>query len=179
MFLYHIQNLLTIFIVSQCPFQNSPCILYLCTEGISQLYIPLLGIARPQSQFPNSCVCERFIFSQDLSTYFPAAEQADRSWKYKNLSQIYECRNWETEHYNSVLEITVSFLGIDRREPDIYIGFSPALHLQCGHLPSSFLSIQSVLQKFYSIFNVHTYIQSKIFFNVCCSKKSNPAQIRQ
>ncbi len=24
-----------------------------------------------------------------------------------NLSQIHECRNWETEHYNSVLEITV------------------------------------------------------------------------
>jgi hypothetical protein len=41
---------------------------------------------------------------------FPAAEQADPSWKYINLSQIYECRNWEIEHYNSVLEITVLFL---------------------------------------------------------------------
>jgi hypothetical protein len=51
--------------------------------------------------------------------------------KYINLSQIYECRNWETVHYNSVLEITVSFLGILNWEPDIYIGFSPALHLQC------------------------------------------------
>ncbi len=40
-----------------------------------------------------------------------------------NLSQIYECRNWETEHYNSVLEITVSFLGIHQWEPDICIGF--------------------------------------------------------
>jgi hypothetical protein len=47
-----------------------------------------------------------------------------------NLSQIYECRNWETEHYNSVLEITVLFLGIHKWEPDIYFGFSPALHLQ-------------------------------------------------
>jgi hypothetical protein len=58
----------------------------------------------------------------------------NRSWKYINLSQIYsyECRNWETEHYNSVLEITISFLGIQKWEPDIYIGFSPALHLQCG-----------------------------------------------
>jgi hypothetical protein len=37
---------------------------------------------------------------------------------------------WETEHYNSVLEISVSFLGIHKWEPDIYIGFSPALHLQ-------------------------------------------------
>ncbi len=37
-----------------------------------------------------------------------------------NLSQIYKCSYWETEHYNSVLEIryggcTVSFLGIRKR----------------------------------------------------------------
>ncbi len=85
--------------------------------------IPFLGFARPQSQFSHSCACERLTYSQDRSTYFPAAEKADRSWKYINLSQIYECRNWETEHYNSVLEISVSFLGIHRWEPDIYIGF--------------------------------------------------------
>ncbi len=35
-----------------------------------RLYIPFLGIARPQPQFPHSCVCERFIYSQDRSTYF-------------------------------------------------------------------------------------------------------------
>ncbi len=36
------------------------------------LCIPFLGIAGPQSQFPHSCVCvcERFICSQDQSTYF-------------------------------------------------------------------------------------------------------------
>ncbi len=39
-----------------------------------------------------------------------------------NLSQIYECRNWETEHYDFVLEITVSFLGIHKWKPNIYIG---------------------------------------------------------
>ncbi len=39
--------------------------------------------------------------------------------------------NWETEHYNSVVEITVSILGIHKWEPGIYIGFSPALHMQC------------------------------------------------
>jgi hypothetical protein len=49
-------------------------------------------------------------------------------WKYINLS------HWETEHYNSVLERTVSFLGIHKWEPDIYIGFSTALHLQCVFL---------------------------------------------
>jgi hypothetical protein len=36
------------------------------------------------------------------------------------------------QHYNSVLEITVSFLGIHKWELDIYIGLSPALHLQCA-----------------------------------------------
>jgi hypothetical protein len=52
---------------------------------------------------------------------------------YKSLTDtLYECRNWETEHYNSVLEITVSFLGIHIWEPDIYIGFSPVLPLQCS-----------------------------------------------
>jgi hypothetical protein len=63
---------------------------------------------------------------------FSCSRKADRSWKYINLSQIYECRNWETEHYNSVLEITVLFLGIHNWEPDIYIGFSSAFHLQCS-----------------------------------------------
>jgi hypothetical protein len=32
--------------------------------------IPRKGIARAQSQFPQSCVCERFLYSQDWSTYF-------------------------------------------------------------------------------------------------------------
>ncbi len=43
-------------------------------QGKSHLRIPFLGIARPHSQFTHSCVCERFIYSQDRSTYFPAAE---------------------------------------------------------------------------------------------------------
>ncbi len=32
------------------------------------------GIARPQSRFPHLFVCQRFIYSKDRSTYFPAAE---------------------------------------------------------------------------------------------------------
>jgi hypothetical protein len=44
-----------------------------CKEN--PIYIFLFGgIAQPQSQFPHSCVCERFIYSQDRSTYFPGAE---------------------------------------------------------------------------------------------------------
>jgi hypothetical protein len=49
---------------------------YHTLQGKSHLCIPL-GIAWPQSQFLHSCVCERFIYSQDRSTYFPAAEKAD------------------------------------------------------------------------------------------------------
>jgi hypothetical protein len=34
--------------------------------------IPRKGIARPQSQFPHSFVCERFIYSHDGSAYSAA-----------------------------------------------------------------------------------------------------------
>jgi hypothetical protein len=85
--------------------------------SVSNLYIPRIG--------PH--------------TVFPCSRIGRLTWKYINLSQIYECRIWETEHYNSVSEIrrlhtqcTVSFLGIHKWEPDIYIGFTPALHLQCS-----------------------------------------------
>jgi len=44
---------------------------------------------------PHSCFCEWFIYSQNRSA-------EDRSWKYKNRSQL---RNWERGH-------AVSFLGI-------------------------------------------------------------------
>ena len=68
------------------------------TEPVSRLHAncnenPIyvfLGIARPQSQFK---------YFQDWSAYLAEAPKTDRSWKYINLSQIYECRNWETEHY--------------------------------------------------------------------------------
>jgi hypothetical protein len=36
----------------------------------SYLCIPFLRIALSQSQFPHSCVCERFLYPQDWSTYF-------------------------------------------------------------------------------------------------------------
>ncbi len=44
-------------------------------------------------------------------------------------SQIHECGNWDTEHYNSVLEITRSLNFISgntyyKAEPNIYIKFS-------------------------------------------------------
>ncbi len=36
------------------------------------LCFPRKGIARPQSQFPHSCVCERSRYSHVRPTYFPA-----------------------------------------------------------------------------------------------------------
>ncbi len=80
-------------------------------------------------------VYERFIYSQDQSTYIPATEEGRPILEIcKSLKDLWveEVKNWETGHYNSVLEITVSFLGIHKWEPDIYIGFSLALHLQCA-----------------------------------------------
>jgi hypothetical protein len=48
---------------------------------------------------------------------------------------IVECGNWETEHYTVIVfwkerGRAVSFLGKHKSEPDIDIGFLPALHLQ-------------------------------------------------
>jgi hypothetical protein len=58
-----------------------------------RLYIPFLGIARPQPQFPHSCV---FIYIFPGSVYiFPPAEQADPSWEYIIRSQTHECGNWD------------------------------------------------------------------------------------
>ncbi len=83
------------------------------------------------------CLWAIYIFP-GLVPIFPCS-RIGRSWKYVNLSQIYECRNWETEHYNSVLEITVSFLGIPKWELEIYIAYSPAFHLQCGFTSTKML----------------------------------------
>ncbi len=85
-----------------------------CTYRKSNLCIP--GKELSQSQFLHWCVCEQFVYSQDRSRYWAAAKKTDRSWKCIILSQIFECRNWEIEHNNSVLVITrlhsYSFLGI-------------------------------------------------------------------
>ncbi len=56
--------------------------------------------------FPTFMYLWAIHYSQNWSAYLAAAKYADRSWEYINRSQIHECGNWETEHYNSVLEIT-------------------------------------------------------------------------
>ncbi len=56
-------------------------------------------VPKIQNKYETARACSQIVHSC-------AAKQADRSWKYINLSQIHECDNWVTEHYNSVLKIT-------------------------------------------------------------------------
>jgi hypothetical protein len=74
--------------------RNVP-LLYAALQRKSHLCIPRKGIGQLQSRFPHSCVCERFIYSQDWSTYFPAAEYSDLSWEYINHSKTHEYGNWD------------------------------------------------------------------------------------
>jgi hypothetical protein len=62
--------------------------------------IPRKGIARPQSPFPHSFVCERSIYSHVRPTYFPE--------KYITRSQKHECRNWDCSRAVPFLEMFVS-----------------------------------------------------------------------
>jgi hypothetical protein len=57
----------TVFLLNACD--GSPAL-----ERNFDLCIPRKGTPRPQSQFPQSCVCEQSTYSQDRSTSFPAAE---------------------------------------------------------------------------------------------------------
>ncbi len=70
--------------------------------------IPWKGTVRPQSQFPHSCVCEPFIYSNDWSAYSAAWKYVDRSWgKYINRSKPHECGSWDWGH-------AILFLGIHK-----------------------------------------------------------------
>jgi hypothetical protein len=73
-------------------------------QGKTLLFIPFLGIAWPQSQFPHSCVGERFIYSQDRSTYFLQQNRQINPWEYINCSQTHECGNWDCDR-------AIPFLG--------------------------------------------------------------------
>jgi len=54
------------------PIQRQPLLVHTAKTKCRKFdtNIPRKGISGPQSQFPHSCVCERFIFSQVRSTYF-------------------------------------------------------------------------------------------------------------
>ncbi len=48
----------------------------------------------PQSEFPNSYVCEQFIFSQPICL-FCCRKYMDQSWENINRSQTHESGNWD------------------------------------------------------------------------------------
>ncbi len=61
-----------------------------------------------QSQFLNSCFCERFIYSHARSAYSAAGKKEDLSWDYINhRSQKHEGGNWDWG-------CAVSFLGVHK-----------------------------------------------------------------
>ncbi len=89
----------------------------------------------------NSCIHVSVSDLYNPRIRLPIWLQQNRQTDPGNINSILltdiECSNWETEHYNSVLEITKPcksfFSGNHESEPDIYIRFSPAFHLECGH----------------------------------------------
>jgi hypothetical protein len=93
-----------------------------------ETYIPSNETVRPCSRFLHLCmICHLWA----IYKFPPSVVGRLILGIYTvNRSQIRACRNWEAEHYNSVLEIMkplslVSFLVIHQSEPDIYNGFSP------------------------------------------------------
>ncbi len=57
----------------------------------SHLFIPFLGIVRLQSQYIHNFMCLGAIYIFPGSVHIFGCSKIDRSWKYINLSQIYEC----------------------------------------------------------------------------------------
>jgi hypothetical protein len=64
------------------------------TENSKQIF-PEKELPGLSSQFPHSCVCERFIYSHDRSAYSTAGKYVDQSGKYINRSQTHEWGNWD------------------------------------------------------------------------------------
>ncbi len=64
------------------------------TENLKQIF-PGKKLRAPQSQFPQSCVCERFIYFHNRSAYSAAIccmKILDRCWEYINRSQTNEMK---------------------------------------------------------------------------------------
>ncbi len=87
-------------------------------------------IARTQSQFPHSSVCERFIYSHNRAAYSSPGKYVDRSWEYINHSQTHECRNWDRGH-------AIPRKGIHKWD------------FRC----SALCSVQSVLSNFFALYS--------------------------
>jgi hypothetical protein len=94
---------------------------------------PRKGIARPQSQSPHSCACERVIHSHDRSAYPAAEKYVDESWEYVSIAQRHMNVEIGTrgrrqfifwEHINKIFVAAYTLHAV-----------TPELHLQSDTLP--------------------------------------------
>jgi hypothetical protein len=73
--------------------------------------IPRKGIARPPSQFPHSCVWERFIYSHDQSAYSAAEICAARFYQALKIGPVYteaKIRNKYSKKRNFAAVVPIS-----------------------------------------------------------------------
>jgi hypothetical protein len=139
----------------------------------SDLCIPRKETVGPRSHCLHSFICERFTYSHDQSAYLAAAKLADQSWEYKSLTDIrMPIANWETEHYNSVLEIRrpSSFVSGNTSEPDIlyWILNSPLFAMQMYKLYNQVCS-KMCKQLFMCHQRVEPNCQLKIYLNAAAA----------
>ncbi len=87
--------------------EGGPHLFYTATK-IPFMYSQKRNCAASVSIFPHSFLWAIFVYSQNRSPYFPAAEWADRSWEYMNRSQTHEYGNWDLPRTIPFLEIFVS-----------------------------------------------------------------------
>ncbi len=105
-----------------------------------ELTIPRIGIAPPQSQFPHSCVCERFIhIFQRSICLFCCRKYVDWSWEDINRSETHECENWDWGRANS-------------QKRNTEMGFS----LPC-----------SIEIRYWKKFQTHNYWVEWLIFSIC------------
>ncbi len=71
----------------------------------SNICIPRKGIARPQFQFLFMFLWAIYIFPGSVHIFGCSKIDIPILEIYKSLTDIWVYRNWETEHYNAVLEI--------------------------------------------------------------------------
>ncbi len=88
--------------------------LWYALQGKSHVCIPFLGMARPCSKFPHSCVCERFIYSQDRSTYCISCSRIGRSIVgiYKSLTDtwMWKLGLWLRNSFSGIFVFNFSVL---------------------------------------------------------------------
>ncbi len=81
-------------------------------KGTLHLFIPILGIAWTRSQFPHSCVCERFIYTPRICPrlhIFPAAEYMEID---RGTHTVYKSLTTQTHEWGNVdCGRAIPFLG--------------------------------------------------------------------